>query len=159
MCTGVGTSAHKIRSLMRRLRGSSPRTLTLHFGEMVYSFPVYTSDSCLFFLMLLLTCSPFSMIYPEPCRIYLYSVDLQARLITPKVPHQFFFSRPSLTLPSATSTARLSKIRFTLCCVDRTPARWILNSPTKMHVLKVQQDRVTVCKREAENTTTSAVAK
>lgn len=81
------------------------------------------------------------MIYPELCRVYLYSVDLQARLITTRSLINSFHRR---WLPLGHVHAHLPKIRFTLCCVDWPQQDEFSGNPT---VLKEQWKMVSVCER------------
>lgn len=140
MCAGVFTSVYKFRSLMKQLKVSQiSHTDTsscsfipcvhIKLQFVVFFFPVGAASAC----------GPFPMIYPEPCRVYLYSVDLPARLITPRSLINSFH-RHCLAFPSATSapaSPRLGSLSV------------VLTGPGKMNSQATPQDAR--LERTAEN--------
>lgn len=127
----IFSSKQTIRSLVKRLRGLLLLPPTLYTRIMSsLSWFIHSLCTCKipislffpFFFCCLFLSGPFLVIYPEPCRVYLYSADLQARLITPRsLINSFRWS--CLAFPSATSWLPLQTClplkRFLLCWIAR----------------------------------------
>lgn len=146
MCTGVFTSVHKFRVLMKELRASQPSYTGTSSPWWNSSFipcvHIKLQFVVFFSFAAASACGPFPMIYPEPCRVYLYSVDLQARLITTRSLINSFHRR-RLAFPSATSTPASQRLGSLSV---------VLTGPGKMNSQATPQDAiVTVCKRSQKS--------